>query len=464
MERMGFELEPRIMEHMIVLGYRIAGGEYFWIPRALSSAFWVAGGLFLYLIALKITSPAAALCAAVFYLFLPFGISASRTFQPDPLMIMLLMCSVYLLLRYFERPSVMRIISAAVVSTLAMFIKPYGIFVIFGFFLAAAIYRNGIKKVLTDRDVYIFTILSIAPAASYYLYDLVSNTGFVGEHTRVTFVPHLLLEPFYWKGWLEMIGHVIGYIPFLCGLVFFLMMRSGQLKAILAGLWIGYLMFGLMFTFHIHTHTYYHLQFIPVVALSLSPLGEHLSGVFHSKKRLLVSGMILSVFIIIAGIGMRNIDLRNHKDQLKSAGAIIGVNPEFYRIFAEDYRRDVEIDREIGRLVGHGINNVFLTSDFGRSLAYHGELAGWPWPIARSLEERKKRGVEIPPKKELFNSRYLTIRTHGAYIRYKPDFFIVTALDEFYNQPDLKNFLESNFPVISASDDYLVFDLRKMSQ
>src|SRR4030095_15271704 len=48
--------EPHIMESLVSLAYRIIGGEHYWIPRLLSSVFWLIGGGFLLLIALKIAA------------------------------------------------------------------------------------------------------------------------------------------------------------------------------------------------------------------------------------------------------------------------------------------------------------------------------------------------------------------------------------------------------------------------
>ncbi len=77
MKRMGLLLEPRILENLSVFFYRILGKERFWIPRTLSSIFWLIGGWGLYLIARRIASLEAALFSTAFYLFLPFSILAS---------------------------------------------------------------------------------------------------------------------------------------------------------------------------------------------------------------------------------------------------------------------------------------------------------------------------------------------------------------------------------------------------
>lgn len=42
-------LEPPVIEVVVAAAYRLAGGERFWIPRIVSSLFWLGGGVALYL-------------------------------------------------------------------------------------------------------------------------------------------------------------------------------------------------------------------------------------------------------------------------------------------------------------------------------------------------------------------------------------------------------------------------------
>jgi hypothetical protein len=190
------------------------------------------------------------------------------------------------------------------------------------------------------------------------------------------------------------------------------------------------------------------------------PVFNWFADSFSLKKLMLVIFTILLVVLIGTGLNIRKVQ---YKDYIKILASFIGVNPEFHNIFKE-YDREVKIAEDIGEILGHSTNTLLLTTDFGRSLAYHGELSGLPWPTSSSLQERKKRGLRIPPKEELFNRNYLTIRTHGKYIKYTPDYFIITNFEEFKKQKDLADFLNSNFPVLAKSDDYLIFDLRKMSE
>jgi len=465
MERMGFLLEPRIIENVSVFGYRITGGEHLWIPRILSSIFWVIGGWFLYLIARVFYSPGGALFAAVFYLFLPYGILASRSIQPDPLMVMMMLFSIHRILRYDESPSGMNLFAAAITASFAIIIKPYCIFMIFGAFFSLAALRRGLWKAMFQKNTLIYAIIIILPAVSYYVYGLLHNVGFIGEHARSSFLPHLILHPSFWSGWLSMIRDVTGYIALFLGIIGLLIVKNGRLKAMLLGLWIGYFLFGLSATFQIHTHNYYTLPLIPIVAISLVPAVESaLKPLSASRSRIFI--LILIIFVIVSAlvVGIVKSPLKNtlirYKGDLKTAADFIGIYHEFGKFIQDDFERRVKTAQEIGDHVGHSTNTIFLDPYFGRVLAYHGEFSGLPWPTAESLYERKLRGTRVPNIQEDFMLQNISILYQGKFIKYSPDFFIITAFDELDRQTDLKDFLKSHFPVFAKSDDYLIFDLR----
>ena len=345
--------------------------------------------------------------------------------------------------------------------------------------MSLSIYRHGLRKSIINRDVLIFSLLSIAPPAVYYISDLLTDANLIRNHSEGSFVPHLLLEPYFWRDWLSILGQVFGYIPLLCAAAGIFMFNERMPKFMLTGLWISYILFGMMFTFHIHTHDYYQMQFIPVVALSLGPPGARLINsiplLFKSKKIAIAVAAVILASALFIGLSVRRNGIQEYKNNIKAIGSLIGINPQCYNFLTKDYKREVKAAEEIGEIVGHSINTVFLTPDYGRSLAYHGELAGLPWPVSSSLKNRIERKIPIPDKEELFNPHYLLIRTYksalfdkstpaGGYIQYKPDYFIITALEEFEKQLDLKDFLYENFPVFAQSEDYLIFDLRKMSE
>src|SRR5439155_24978434 len=118
-------------------------------------------------------------------------------------------------------------------------------------------------------------------------------------------------------------------------------------------------------------------------------------------------------------------------------------NPEF--------ERKVRIAQEIGARVNHSTNIVYLSGDYGLPLEYHGELSGKPWPLVSDLEWERLAGVPV-----LDAERRFTV----WFSKYSPEYFIVESMHEFDQQPDLKQFL-SQFPIVSQSNDYLIFKLRR---
>jgi len=470
MERMGFILEPRIIENISVMGYRIMGAEHLWIPRVLSIIFWIVGGFFLYLIAMKFYSPGISLFSSFFYLFLPYGVLASRIIQPDSLMVMMMLISIYMVLEYDENPSLRNLITASIVTALAVLIKPYCVFIIFGGFFSLSMIRLGFWRVLFDRSTLIFGLLIVLPALIHYGYNLLANVGFVGEHVQGSFLPHLLVLPSFWSGWLHMIGQVVGYFAFILAAVGLFIIKHGRLKSLLVGLWIGYFLFGISATYQIHTHNYYTLPFIPIIALSLGVIAAlvmNYTPLFLKYFKILVI-IVFCVFILGLGLGMSKLPLTNmlsdYKSELKTAALFIGVTPELDKFLRDDFRKEVRIAKEIGEFVGHSTNTVFLDPYFGRVLAYYGAFAGLPWPTSESLYGRSLRGARGPNVKEDFTLKHIMLLYQGKYITCTPDYFIVTAFNEFNKQKDLKDFLNANFPLLTQNDEYLIYDLRKMSE
>ena len=79
--KVGASVEPEVLERIVSFTYRYTG-EQMWVARVYSSLFWVIGGLFIFLLAKELVSVTGALVSTAFYLFLPYGVFASRAFQP----------------------------------------------------------------------------------------------------------------------------------------------------------------------------------------------------------------------------------------------------------------------------------------------------------------------------------------------------------------------------------------------
>ncbi|PJF39422.1 MAG: hypothetical protein CUN54_08750, partial [Phototrophicales bacterium] len=191
-DRMSF-VEPRVTEFFVAQLYRLIGREIAWLPNIVVSVFWLIGGIAVYLLARELGSEDAAIFATAFYLFLPHGVLEGNNFQPDPLMMMFLLWSVYALLRYTETPTTKTLLIASALSGIAIFVKLQSGFFIMMAFLALSIYRMGLRKTLLNRDSYIFGVIAVTPVILYLIYGF--QHGFFENETTGRFLPQLWLEP-----------------------------------------------------------------------------------------------------------------------------------------------------------------------------------------------------------------------------------------------------------------------------
>ena len=198
-ERFGL-LEPPVQEIITASIYLLINRENLWIPRFLSSLFWVVGGLFFYQIAKRMMTGKAAVVITAYYLFLPVGVLTSISFQPDSLMMMLLLISLLAIFRYSEKPLRTRLILAGIVSGLAILVKPVCIFTISFAFIALAVHQKIAHGYFRTFDFLAFFGLCLAPNLIYYTYGALTDF-FLATQFEVSFLPHLLLDKRYWTGW-----------------------------------------------------------------------------------------------------------------------------------------------------------------------------------------------------------------------------------------------------------------------
>ena len=419
-------LEPPIMESIAVALYVLAGGVEVWIPRLLSSLFWLLGAVPLYLLVRRTVSSDGAVVSTAFYLLLPYGVFASRTFMPNPLMVMMLLFSILLIARYGEAPSMRRAAIAGAVTGLAVLIEPFPLFMTFGAFAALAIERQGLRKSLFNPRSWIFPIVAVPVPAIYYWHTLFSDpeTSLLSYQLQLQY----LFDPFSYRYWLVHIQMVIGFGALILALLGVLMFRRRLARALVMGLWGGYVAYGLVFIYHMRTHDYYQLLLIPLVAICLGPVGSLLLArlermASHWRIRAGVWSVLALALVLSLGV----------------AGT---------QLARQNFDQDVRTYEEVGEAVQHSTNTVFLTKHYGYPLEYHGWLAGKNWPYAGQM-------WGIPLQSDLQAEE----RFARGYAASSPEYFIITNFEQFEQQSDLTKFLTENFPLVVQTENYLVFDL-----
>ena len=80
-------VEPPLMEWLVAFTYQLAGGVYLWIARLYAILFWMVAAFGILLIVREMAGNAGSLAALALFLFFPYAIYASRSFQPETLLV-----------------------------------------------------------------------------------------------------------------------------------------------------------------------------------------------------------------------------------------------------------------------------------------------------------------------------------------------------------------------------------------
>jgi hypothetical protein len=415
-------LEPPVTEYLVSLLYQVTG-EKLAVAHLLTSLFWLIGGIFFYRAANMMVSADAAVLATAYYLLTPLGILTSRSFQADSLMMMLFMLSLWGIMRHIDRPTKSSLYLAGIFSGLAILYRPLVLFGIMGAFTALTLHRQKRWQSLFGREFLLFALISLLPAVAYYGYGMVF-AGYLRWKVGTSFHAYLYFRREYWEGWLELAVTGMGYLA-IVGALLGLVILKGRTSAALLGLWGGYLVFGLLFNMHIHTHGYYHAQLIPTVALSFSPLAVILLQSLRASTR------AWWVPVILVGLLIGYYNVRTVRDSL-------GVQAF----------EDPQTARKIGELVHHSSRIVFLARYYGIPLQYFGEFTGTYWP--------RKTGLWAYLEE---NPREYSVQERFAKLGFAPEYIVITDFAEFENHhEDFQTFLTENCALIAQTQWYLIYD------
>jgi 4-amino-4-deoxy-L-arabinose transferase-like glycosyltransferase len=418
-------LEPPVTEYFVSIIYRLLDREELWYSRLLTSSFWLVSGIFLYKLTKKILLAEGALVATSYYLLVPSGIIISRSFQPDSLMMMMFLISIYCIMRYFDKPSLKSLFLAAFLSGLTLLLRPLVIFALFCVFISLSVLYKRTWRVFFDRHFVLFILISLALPVIYYGYGIFF-AGYMRWKVTTSFLPYLFVRKEFWMGWFQLGLNTVGLTALLAGLVGFWLLKIGPLKALSLGLGIGYLFFGMFFNYHVSTHAYYHLQLLPLVSICITPtialLINALKGTATRFWWVPAVGAIL--IIVITGYW-----------QVKGS------------LNAWDFENP-KTAQEIGEIVNHSDKTVFVAYHYGLPLEYYGELFGKYW--ARSINYWL---VRYPLDRERSVQERLTN------LGFVPDYFIITDFQEYsVHHKDLQNYLVRNCSLLAKTDQYLIYN------
>ncbi|MCC6259782.1 MAG: glycosyltransferase family 39 protein [Anaerolineales bacterium] len=415
------QYEPPIIESIVAVSYFIAGGETIVVARIWETFFWLLAGVALFDLMRRASSPWAALIGLAYYLILPFSVQASRSFQPDPLMTSAFVLGVYFLYRWSEEQTWKWAIWAGVFLGLATLVKIVIAFFVGGAAVALVLFTLG-RDFWKSKQVWAMALIMILPALLYYVFLHHGRSTEYFFAWTVTLIQLITSADFYTK-WLAFIGSLFGLTVIFLSVAGALIAMP-RMRWLLISLWIGYLLYGLTLPFQMYTHSYYHIQLIPIIALGLAVVANPLVGSVTS-----LGGVRSASFVALIV-------------------AVFGYQAWIARsvLVAENFRHEPAVWKNIGAQIPTAGETIALTQDYG----FRVMLWGWKpvelWPLVTGLSEIKKGEKD-------FSAEFADLTKDKAY-------FLVTAFGQLDKQPGLKKILDT-LPLLSAGDGYVLYDLRK---
>jgi len=220
---------------------------------------------------------------------------------------------------------------------------------------------------------------------------------------------------------------ITGFGAIVLALVGVFVAKHRSISALLIGLWGGYFVYGMAFSYHITTHDYYNLPVIPIVALSMSMVVALVVEQMSQKGA--------SVFVRIAlALGITVVTL-------------IHIWYARVDLAKADYRPEVNFWWQLGEVLGHVNPSTGLTQDYGYRLAFWGWQDISSWYYTDDINLRELAGKEID-----LNQRFESQIQGKCY-------FVVTQFSAFNNQREIQQILAENYPVYEQTSGYLIFQL-----
>jgi hypothetical protein len=226
-------------------------------------------------------------------------------------------------------------------------------------------------------------------------------------------------------------NHVVRLEIFLLAFGGGLVLSKKPAFSMFLGLFIGYILYGFAFSYHVSTHEYYHLPLMVPVSLGLGLVFNTLVDAIKENRK--TFGLSVIVLFLLSFMALKAWDVR-------------------VTLKRTDYRSEPAFWENLGEELGRETRVTGLMSDYGYRLKYWGWLAVDPWLGTADIDVRELAGAEIDLQQELE-------RRLG-----QNDYFVVTQFGEYNNQPLLREYLESNYPLIIDRDSVIVFDLRENEQ
>ncbi len=419
-------IEPPIYEKLTAGLYHLFGSVDLRIPRFTSILFWLIGGIALALLTDELLGTAGMVGALGWYLFFPYGVIASRSFQPDIPMVCLLLWTMFLLKKWIARQDSLKwALATGICAGLCILIKQVAAFPL-GLALASGLISAGnIKKTLKNWRVWIAAVLSLAPMLLYNYWGYFIK-GFLVQQYQGRFFLSELISPAFYVRWMRMIDQTFTIPLFFGAVLGIFMLRERSCRVSWIAYFVGYLLYGMSLPHHIGTHDYYQLLIFPFIAVGLASLGKCTArGIMKAARkqsRLIPAAGVLCA-VVLCGWWAADSVMTMHRDDFREW-------PERWMDWID------ELEPFENR-----ISTIGIMDDYGGGMTYWGLHNPMIWDT--SVEKMDDFDALVKLNTTFWNYKWL----------------VVTDLEKFYEQPRLQRYLNETASVYRQGPDYIIFDL-----
>lgn len=307
---------------------------------------------------------------------------------------------------------------------MAVYIKVVAAFWVAGAWAGVLFSDYPVKSMLKNRKVWVAASLSLLFFLIYFVKGMYFE-GFLQREVGLRFFPQLWKDPVFYLQWISELSSVVSLEWFLAALVCVLLLRNKSQRGLMTGLWAGYFLYGMIFSYHISTHDYYQLPLIPIVAIGIGIGAQYVLNHLDGSK-LFQYAVVAAVILSFSGLKVWDVRVALKR---------------------KDYTNEITFWTRLGERIDKKASVVGLLQDSGARLAYWGWVDSSDWMTSADFRLRELGGQTVDMQK------YFDEVSAGR------DYFVVTYLSELDSQPKLAQLL-SGYTLVEQADDYLIYDLR----
>lgn len=434
-----YPVEFPLMPFITALLYGLTGGVHEVLGRLVAVAFSLGVMFPVYQLVTKYVNQRVARWSILLFAISPLSILYSRTFQPEPLMLLAFTCGLWLFDCWLDRQDWVSYGLALLATAVAILVRAYALIIAFPM-LYLAWCKYGVRA-FTRWSLWVFAVVSVLPgglwySAMFYLtaaLDLPVNLW--AESIWDTF--GMLTSGVYYRNmWASVSG--IALTPL--GIPFFIMgvlLKNKKPKAYVFHVWLlGVLVFFVIIAEPNAFHDYYQFSLIPVAAVFIGRALDRL------QERQVFKDSFLTYRFVRYGL------------VLFVAGVLLWYVRPIFRTPA-GYSHVLEAGQVVQEITERD-DLVIAAQGSGPTFLYYCDRKGWGFMIQRSnlvpayIEQGASlEGLVLDPI-ELLESH----RAEGA------AYFAAADMSEFNGEPEFAAYMHATYPVVRETPHYIIFDLR----